>query len=66
MTNRNMVKGADAGLAEAMPQPNPPRPQPMPVPESDSSATTFEEPLDSPQLKPMIQQHRTKRRKAPG
>jgi hypothetical protein len=65
MTNRNMVKsGADAG--RAMPEPNPTRPQPLPAPESSPDPVTLKEPLDSPQLKPMINQHRTKGLKAPG
>jgi len=59
MTNRNMVKGGDLGSAAA-PQPNPAAPQPMPAPESSPSAMTLEEPLDSPQPKPMIRQRRTK------
>ncbi len=66
MTNRNMVKGGADGGGRSMPEPNPARPRPMPAPESDPNPLTLKEPLDSPQLKPMINQHRTKGLKAPG
>lgn len=64
MTNRNMVKGGADGV-RAMPEPNATRPRPMPAPESDPNPLTLKEPLDSPQLKPMIRQHRTKGLTAP-
>lgn len=65
MTNRNMVKGEDDAAGRGMPRPNRAPPQPMPAPESDPSATTLQEPLDSPQVKPMIRQRQTKGLTAP-
>ena len=55
MTNRNMVKPG----AERQPQPNPAPPKPHPAPESDPHAITTEEPLDSPQPKPMIRRDKS-------
>ena len=56
MTNRSMVKDGKG----ARPKANPAPPIPRPAPESDTRVLTTEEPLDSPQPKPMIRQDKTK------
>jgi hypothetical protein len=48
MTNRNMVKDAAGGGAEAKPN-TAPLP-PMPAPEDSATPTTRQEPVDSPHL----------------
>lgn len=40
------------------PKPNPPSPRPMPAAEADPVLTTEVEPLDSYQLKPMLDPHK--------
>ena len=55
MTNRNMVKDS-----KGAPRTNPAPPIPRPAPESDDHPLTTQEPLDSPQPKPMIRQDKTK------
>jgi hypothetical protein len=64
MTNRTMVKNekaaaeadASAGPVRAMPEPNPASAQAQPAPESEPRLLQSQEPLDSPQPKPMIKQ----------
>lgn len=56
MTNPDMVKDP-AGGAPA-PQPNLPPPTPVPAPESDATFNTTDDPLDSYQLKPMLDPHK--------
>lgn len=64
MTNRNMVKNGKAapdavppaGSSHAVPEPNPAPPQLQPAPESEPTLLQSQEPLDSPQPKPMIKQ----------
>jgi hypothetical protein len=61
MTNPEMVRKPKAGAAERpLPEPNVAPPQPMLAPESEPEVFTTEEPLDSPQPKPMIRQDKTK------
>jgi hypothetical protein len=60
MTNPEMVKKQGGPPGETLPKPNPARPQPMPATESDRAVLTTEEPLDSPQPKPMIRQDKSK------
>jgi hypothetical protein len=55
MTNRSMVKDG-----KGAPRPNPAPSIPRPAPESDDRVLTRQEPLDSPQPKPMIRQDKTK------
>ena len=64
MTNRTMVKDekaaaeadVSAGPVRAMPEPNPAPPQAQSAPETETRLTQSQEPLDSPQPKPMIKQ----------
>ena len=51
MTNPDMVKKSGAGPT---PEPNLPPAQPMPAPEDDKALNTEVEPLDSYQLKPLL------------
>jgi hypothetical protein len=60
MTNPEMVKKQGGRAGEKLPKPNAARPQPMPATESDRAVFTTEEPLDSPQPKPMIRQDKSK------
>ena len=60
MTNRNMVKTGGATPSGApRPEPNIAKPPLMPATESDRALYTDQEPLDSPQPKPMIRQRKT-------
>jgi hypothetical protein len=61
MTNRNMVKPGQGPL----PEPNRSPPTPVPRPESDPPGFTTEDPLDSPQPKPMIRQDKDGGTKTP-
>ncbi len=65
MTNRDMVKvpqgATKPGSGEPVaPQPNPVPPTLVPAPETDSALFVDHDPLDSPQLKPMIREDKTK------
>ena len=55
MTNPDMVKKSGAG---PVPEPNLPPAQPMPATEDDRALNTTQEPLDSYQLKPMLDPHK--------
>lgn len=68
MTNPDMVKKPGPGTGPA-PEPNLPPPTPVPAPESDPALNTTEDPLDSYQLKPMLDPHKAdglKRKDRPG
>ena len=68
MTNPDMVKKAAgpvqgaAAIAQSRYQNLDP---PVPAPESDPNLLTRRDPVDSPQLKPMIHQHKSGGLKAP-
>ena len=67
MTNPDMVKktgGPKQGAAEPARR-DQPLEQPVPAPESDPNLLTRRDPVDSPQLKPMIHQHKSGGLKAP-
>ena len=51
MTNPDMVKGPAQ-------KPNLPPAKPVPAPESDAALNTTDDPMDSPQLKPMLDAHK--------
>ena len=57
VTNRDMVKDPAPGAAPA-PEPNLPPPTPVPASEGDPALDTVVEPLDSYQLKPMLDPHK--------
>ena len=57
MTNPDMVKDAGPGTPPA-PEPNLPPPTLVPAAESDPAINTSVEPLDSYQLKPMLDPHK--------
>jgi hypothetical protein len=59
MTNRDMVKAKGPRGGEP-PRPNRSKHRPVPTPESDPPGLTCQDPVDSPQLKPMIRQRKTK------
>ena len=63
MTNRDMVK--DASKDRALPEPNLAPPTPVPAPEGDERLFTTEDPPDSPQPNPIINQTKPKRRREP-
>lgn len=65
MTNRNMVKSVDGKAAAAIPPSDRDQPRAMPAPESDRAPATRDDPLDSPQPKPMVGQGKTKGLTAP-
>ena len=68
MTNPDMVKPGAAGLPGASGKPRIPEErldQPAPAPESDPALLTRQDPLDSPQPKPMIDQRKSGGLKSP-
>jgi hypothetical protein len=64
MTNPDMVKKAGGPNPSASPGDQRLDP-PVPAPESDPNLLTRRDPVDSPQLKPMIHQHKSGGLKAP-
>ena len=68
MTNPDMVKGVGSpgqGAAKPMERRDQLLERPVPAPESDPNLLTRRDPLDSPQLKPMIDQRKSGGLKAP-
>ena len=68
MTNPDMVKPGASGLPGPSGKPRIPEErlaQPVPAPESDPALRTDQDPLDSPQPKPMIDQRKSGGLKSP-